>query len=257
MSFQNQTASSLEETNDKNSAILSCSSNSSSSLSACFDNITTNVEPNPTPSSSATTLTMRPPPSGGGSQTKRHSVRSNSSCSSNNQPFTSRQASSSSLDRSSSQIPQRPSSPITSPSIHKSLTALDAKSIARDMEKSALQQRGDNVMSPTSPANNNNNTITNANNYYFGNGATGNPSSFQSMAAPSATSSQTQHYQYLRQNSMSSVTLPAVVNHHHPVQGDAWQSLCVRVLPLFNGEGVQGAIEDLNDLLRYFGLNMI
>ncbi|KAI8378727.1 HbrB-like-domain-containing protein [Choanephora cucurbitarum] len=31
---------------------------------------------------------------------------------------------------------------------------------------------------------------------------------------------------------------------------DAWQTLCVRVLPLFNGEGVQGAIEELNELLR-------
>jgi hypothetical protein len=29
-----------------------------------------------------------------------------------------------------------------------------------------------------------------------------------------------------------------------------WQALCVRVLPLFNGEGVQGAVEDMNDLLR-------
>ncbi|ORE15322.1 hypothetical protein BCV71DRAFT_185591 [Rhizopus microsporus] len=33
-------------------------------------------------------------------------------------------------------------------------------------------------------------------------------------------------------------------------QEDAWQTLCVRVLPLFNGEGPQGAIEDLNELLR-------
>jgi hypothetical protein len=122
------------------------------------------------------------------------------------------------------------------------------------MEKSALQLRGDDVMSPTSP--NNNNSTINTNSYYFGTGATGNPSSFQSMAAPSTTS-QTQHFQYLRQNSMSSVTLPPVVNPHHhslnmnTVQGDAWQTLCVRVLPLFNGEGVQGSIEDLNDLLRY------
>lgn len=29
-----------------------------------------------------------------------------------------------------------------------------------------------------------------------------------------------------------------------------WQAFCVRVLPLFNGEGVQGAVEDMNDLLR-------
>ncbi|KAL0088137.1 hypothetical protein F4703DRAFT_1735130 [Phycomyces blakesleeanus] len=33
-------------------------------------------------------------------------------------------------------------------------------------------------------------------------------------------------------------------------QGDVWQTFCVRVLPLFNGEGVQGSIEDLNELLR-------
>ncbi|SGY61559.1 BQ5605_C007g04570 [Microbotryum silenes-dioicae] len=30
---------------------------------------------------------------------------------------------------------------------------------------------------------------------------------------------------------------------------DAWQSLCVRVLPLFNGEGIRGHVEDLNDLV--------
>ncbi|KAI8887146.1 hypothetical protein K501DRAFT_176204 [Backusella circina FSU 941] len=57
---------------------------------------------------------------------------------------------------------------------------------------------------------------------------------------------------------MSSITLPSVIPHvggstssiNLPVQGDAWQTLCIRVLPLFNGEGVQGAIEDLNELLR-------
>ncbi|KAI7876935.1 hypothetical protein K492DRAFT_134704 [Lichtheimia hyalospora FSU 10163] len=45
-----------------------------------------------------------------------------------------------------------------------------------------------------------------------------------------------------------------VVNPPPPIgnpQGDVWQSLCVRVLPLFNGEGVKGNIEDLNELLRY------
>ncbi|KAI8643653.1 hypothetical protein BD408DRAFT_342030 [Parasitella parasitica] len=56
-------------------------------------------------------------------------------------------------------------------------------------------------------------------------------------------------FQYHRQNSLSSATLPPTVNHHlNTAQGDAWQTLCVRVLPLFNGEGVQGTIEDLNDL---------
>ncbi|KAI8391770.1 uncharacterized protein BYT42DRAFT_629788 [Radiomyces spectabilis] len=35
-------------------------------------------------------------------------------------------------------------------------------------------------------------------------------------------------------------------------QGDVWQALCVRVLPLFNGEGVKGSIEDLNELLRLY-----
>lgn len=30
---------------------------------------------------------------------------------------------------------------------------------------------------------------------------------------------------------------------------DAWQAICVRVLPLFNGEGVRGYIEDVNDLV--------
>ncbi|GAA5879264.1 hypothetical protein JCM1840_004674 [Sporobolomyces johnsonii] len=30
---------------------------------------------------------------------------------------------------------------------------------------------------------------------------------------------------------------------------DVWQMVCVRVLPLFNGEGIRGFVEDLNDLL--------
>ncbi|KAI8976189.1 hypothetical protein BDB01DRAFT_727874 [Pilobolus umbonatus] len=71
------------------------------------------------------------------------------------------------------------------------------------------------------------------------------------MAAPSNTPSL--HHQYLRQNSCGSVNLPSTSLYNtsiSTVQGDAWQSLCVRVLPLFNGEGVQGAIEDLNELLR-------
>ncbi|KAL1922591.1 uncharacterized protein VTP21DRAFT_10130 [Calcarisporiella thermophila] len=34
------------------------------------------------------------------------------------------------------------------------------------------------------------------------------------------------------------------------LQDDAWQSLCVKVLPLFNGEGIKGSIEDLNNLVR-------
>ncbi|KAI9263473.1 HbrB-like-domain-containing protein [Helicostylum pulchrum] len=224
---------------------MSPGSTSSSSLSVCME-LSANMDkplppppssstsPNPTRSLSATTLTMRTPPSGGGSQTKRHSVRS-------------QHGSSSSLDRSISQPPQRPTSPITSPSIHKSLTALDAKSIARDMEKSAFQLRTDDVISPTSP---NNTSTLNPNNFYFSSNQ-GNMS-FQSMAAPSTTTPSLNHLQYHRQNSMSSITLPSVINStvNNTVQGDAWQTLCVRVLPLFNGEGVQGAIEDLNELLR-------
>lgn len=225
---------------------MSPGSTSSSSLSMCME-LSANIDkplpppppsstsPNPTRSLSATTLTMRTPPSGGGSQTKRHSVRS-------------QHGSSSSLDRSISQPPQRPTSPITSPSIHKSLTALDAKSIARDMEKSAFQLRTDDVVSPTSP--NNNTSTLNPNNFYFSSNQ-GNMS-FQSMAAPSTTTTSLNHLQYHRQNSMSSITLPSVINStaNNTMQGDAWQTLCVRVLPLFNGEGVQGAIEDLNELLR-------
>ncbi|KAG0080567.1 hypothetical protein BGZ92_000574, partial [Podila epicladia] len=31
---------------------------------------------------------------------------------------------------------------------------------------------------------------------------------------------------------------------------DVWQALCIKVLTLFNGQGLTGAIEDLNDLVR-------
>ncbi|CEG82060.1 hypothetical protein RMATCC62417_16187 [Rhizopus microsporus] len=56
-----------------------------------------------------------------------------------------KQPSSGSLDRSMSQSVQRPTSPITSPSIHKSLNALDAKSIARDVERSTMHLRGEDI----------------------------------------------------------------------------------------------------------------
>lgn len=103
-------------------------------------------------------------------------------------------------------------------------------------------------MSPTSPSNTNTQLQQQQQqqqNFYFANNTASNIS-FQSMAATPS------NFQYHRQNSLSSATLPPVaVNHHvNSAQGDAWQTLCVRVLPLFNGEGVQGAIEDLNDLLR-------
>jgi hypothetical protein len=43
--------------------------------------------------------------------------------------------------------------------------------------------------------------------------------------------------------------------HHGPLTGpgaasDAWQSVCVRVLPLFNGEGLKSPIEDLNQSVQ-------
>ncbi|CAO3611867.1 unnamed protein product [Cunninghamella blakesleeana] len=39
-------------------------------------------------------------------------------------------------------------------------------------------------------------------------------------------------------------------NNNNSSSDSLWQSLCVRVLPLFNGEGVQCPIEELNDILR-------
>ncbi|KAI8977427.1 hypothetical protein BDF20DRAFT_820570 [Mycotypha africana] len=89
-------------------------------------------------------------------------------------------------------------------------------------------------------------------------------SGFQTIASAASVPTQN-HFQYHRQNSVSSITLPnnvsniglAGINNNASMyqvanssQGDDWQTLCVRVLPLFNGEGVQGSIEDLNELLR-------
>ncbi|CAO3686711.1 unnamed protein product [Rhizopus stolonifer] len=120
-----------------------------------------------------------------------------------------------------------------------------------------MHLRGEDVISPSSP---------NASNFYFtppsaagSNTVVGGSMSFQSMAAPTGNSTQ-----YHRQNSfsnMSSVTSTMYLNNVNnnnncnssmftSSQEDAWQTLCVRILPLFNGEGVQGSIEDLNELLR-------
>lgn len=147
---------------------------------------------------------------------------------------------------------QRPTSPITSPSIHKSITALDAKSITQTMEKSH-HMRGDEIMtSPLSPGA----ASMTLPGFYFANASNQSiiAGSYQSIA-PSTTPS-ANHFQYPRQGSISSVTLSTVGGPHGPggvpmnVSGDIWPSLCVRVLPLFNGEGVQGNIEDLNEMLR-------
>ncbi|KAI7900052.1 HbrB-like-domain-containing protein [Cokeromyces recurvatus] len=221
-----------DDNNDKTSAILSSSSNSSSSLSTSLDsNNLISQGPNPIRSQSATTFTIQSPPSGNESQLKRHSIRSNSVT----HQYSPRQQTtiSTNLDKSLS--------PIYPPSIHKSLTSLDAKLIARDMEKSSIHLRGDDVTSPTSPINNNNFFLSNSMNG-------GNNMSFQTIAAPSTTAVA---YSYHRQNSMSStITLPTNYHTTTTAQGDTWQTLCVRVLPLFNGEGVQSSIEDLNELLR-------
>ncbi|CAO3695102.1 unnamed protein product [Rhizopus microsporus] len=159
-----------------------------------------------------------------------------------------KQPSSGSLDRSMSQSVQRPTSPITSPSIHKSLNALDAKSIAVMLKEDIAPSSSNNSNFYFSPSNAvSNNTIV------------GGSISFQPMAAPPTAPGGP----YRRQNSFSSMSMmqsSIYLNSANNVnsnsglftssQEDAWQTLCVRVLPLFNGEGPQGAIEDLNELLR-------
>lgn len=37
---------------------------------------------------------------------------------------------------------------------------------------------------------------------------------------------------------------------------DVWQALCIKVLTLFNGQGLTGAVEDLNELVRYASTTM-
>ncbi|KAI9312147.1 hypothetical protein BX666DRAFT_857171 [Dichotomocladium elegans] len=284
---------------------ISASSNSSSSLSNYLDRTTPTsthfpegasptlegpfdgsqpAMPIPTRSLSATTLTMQPPPSGGGSQTKRHSLRSQpppplqhlprqESFTSSNSSSNTIQAGSLGLDRTMSMhsgggtYQQRPTSPITSPSIHKSLNALDAKSITRDIERSIQHVRGDEtITSPSSPS-----ASMNPSGYYFSPNNGSQPGTYHWHHPPAASSTAQQsvapyaHHpvSYIRQGSVSSISIPATANTAASIaattivnpptvnpQGDVWQSLCVRVLPLFNGEGVKGNIEDLNELLR-------
>ncbi|KAI8368940.1 HbrB-like-domain-containing protein [Blakeslea trispora] len=220
-------------------------SNSSSCLSTSLENqnVTHSYGANPSRSlsSSSTTLTIRPPPSG--SHVKRNGEQSPTQYTSPKLMANGRSPPPPplSLQQQQHQHHRRPSSPLASPSIHKSLSALDAKAITRDIERSMLYSR-DDVMSPASPTSNPHGYLSNN----YTSTSTINPmSTFQSISSVS-----TPHYPYPRQNSTSSmITLPppANMNNSHP---DAWQALCVRVLPLFNGEGVQGTIEDLNELLQ-------
>ncbi|KAI7855135.1 hypothetical protein BDC45DRAFT_109752 [Circinella umbellata] len=284
--------------------------------------------PVPTRSLSATTLTIRDPPTGGGSQTKRHSLRSspapihqlprhgsftgnyNSNGGSSSSSSTNANGNNSNnnilsgipLDRTMSLqssnttttmttiYQQRSTSPITSPSIHKSLNALDAKSITLNMEKSSQFMRSEDTMisSPSSPngttagfyfgTNNSNatNNVSSSNSNVGSSSIVGTPYQHHHRHHPSTTSvtgPPGHPYPYVRQGSVSSITVnnnaanavggtsasvvaaaaaasvasPSSISNP---QGDVWQSLCVRVLPLFNGEGVKGNIEDLNELLR-------
>ncbi|GAB5589371.1 hypothetical protein Unana1_04271 [Umbelopsis nana] len=177
-------------------------SSSSSSTSSYIDRPERPPAIFTTAPSRASTPLVRSPPSGGSSQSTRHTeLRSPSTPSTpTRQPSFPANISQLSLDRSPSNIPPRPASPVNSPSIHKSLNTLDAKMITRDIERSiqrstSSKDRDDLLNSPTSMITPNFSSITNEN-------------------------------------------------------SDVWQALCVRVLPLFNGEGVKGAIEDLNELLR-------
>ncbi|RUS28920.1 hypothetical protein BC938DRAFT_481279 [Jimgerdemannia flammicorona] len=107
----------------------------------------------------------------------------------------------------------RPSSPLHSPSIHKSLSSLDAKIITQNMERSTQQV----------------NAVREREEMAF----------MAGMQSPTMGS-------YLG----SSAPNGSIAEGRPSLSDDVWQSLCVKVLPLFNGQGVQGCIEDLNDLLR-------
>lgn len=241
------------------------STNSSSSLSNYLDRTTPTSTvfpstsptlvsppsqgPAPTRSISASTPTSSSTANGertNGERAKRHSLRQpppplqpvarQSSFPSNNggQPPSAGLERTFSNHSSTASVTQpRPTSPVTSPSIHKSLNALDAKAITRDMERSTQYMRGDDMLtSPSSPTGINSG-------FYFP------PST--SPVPPNATP-------YMRQGSISNPTVPNTIISSAALnapQGDVWQNLCVRVLPLFNGEGVKGNIEDLNELFRY------
>ncbi|KAF9953112.1 hypothetical protein BGZ72_005670 [Mortierella alpina] len=65
------------------------------------------------------------------------------------------------------------------------------------------------------------------------------------------------HHHYLASPTFSRnnhSSLDAKVMAREMAQGhateDVWQALCIKVLTLFNGQGLTGAIEDLNDLVR-------
>jgi len=81
-------------------------------------------------------------------------------------------------------------------------------------------------------------------------------SSSNNISSPMTGSGSQHHYMTsptLSRNNHSS--LDAKVMAREMSQGhsteDVWQALCIKVLTLFNGQGLTGAIEDLNELVRY------
>ncbi|KAF9432678.1 hypothetical protein BGZ76_010462 [Entomortierella beljakovae] len=50
-------------------------------------------------------------------------------------------------------------------------------------------------------------------------------------------------------SSLDAKVMAREMSHSHSTE-DVWQALCIKVLTLFNGQGLTGAIEDLNDLVR-------
>ncbi|KAI1321630.1 hypothetical protein EDD11_003110 [Mortierella claussenii] len=82
-------------------------------------------------------------------------------------------------------------------------------------------------------------------------------SSTSSITSPSTGGGGGSHHHYvtsptLARNNHSSLDAKVMAREmaqSHATE-DVWQALCIKVLTLFNGQGLTGAIEDLNDLVR-------
>ncbi|ORX49168.1 HbrB-domain-containing protein [Hesseltinella vesiculosa] len=237
------------------------------------------------------TPTIRSPPRGGGSQTKRHSMRSSSPNQKPMPPTPHQRPQSPTQSILSASTPTNTTHSHASPSIHKSLNALDAKFITMNMERSTLQQMRTAAAiaaaaaanaryhhnpsmddlhhhSPTSPSASSINTVTSPggpNAFYPRHGHPYPASHHRHPASTYAASVSGQQPLpplpgtpggYQRQGSFSALSFQAnpsttsFSTMSANATSDLWHTFCVRVLPLFNGEGVQGTIEELNELLR-------
>lgn len=134
-------------------------------------------------------------------------------------------------------IATKPSTP--TPASARSLSAYDAKIMAREMERAGTAAMLTGAGGPGAGAgagSDSHSSLHSLSAHQIPTSASSLYTAFSGYAGPPSSSHSFSH---------PSPSTPAPGS-----ASDVWQSICVRILPLFNGEGLRCSIEELNDSVR-------